>query len=277
MNDRATRGVPGLVAIACALAGTFGLAAGPVGARESGFQARGGYALVSKDVSGQRWAMTYDTESDVITGNVFPTDGSAPKFVVCDVLSVDAQGALSADCSGADACTSCPCPAGWTGLGTVNLPGSFFETCGDGPVPTPTPTPGPGGDEVTCASTVTVVEAISYDVTTIPDLSGVTIELSYPGSVSIPGIASDPSVVDRIANLTGVSNGLFQVADNDASVSVGLVSLGTPIPQGGFASVRFDCSPGTRVSTSEFRCSTVGSSSLGLEVPIACGIALSIP
>lgn len=130
---------------------------------------------------------------------------------------------------------------------------------------------------MTCTSTVTVVEAISYDGTTIPDMSGVTIELGYPGSLSIPGIGSDPSVADRISNLTGVSNGLFQVADDDSRVSVGLVSLATPIPQGEFASVRFDCAPGTTVSTSQFTCSTVGSNSLGLEVTVGCGIALTSP
>jgi hypothetical protein len=247
------------------------------GARESGFQWNGAYDLVSKDVNGERWAMTYDTGSGVITGNVFPTDGGPPKFVVCDVQSVGGQGEITADCSGADACASCPCANGFSPIGRVTLPGSFFESCDDGPLPTPTPTPGPGGDSVICASTVTVVEAISYDVTTIPDLSGVTIELGYPGSLSIPGIGSDASVVDRISNLSGVSNGLFQVADNDSSVSVGLVSLATPIPQGGFASIRFDCTPGTTVSTSQFECSTVGSNSLGLEVAVACGIALTSP
>ncbi|MBU6281431.1 hypothetical protein KGQ64_04240 [bacterium] len=262
-----------------AFAGTPG-GSGPATAaqvRESGFQWKGDYDLVSKDVSGERWAMTYDLASGVITGNVFPQDGGAPKFVVCDVRAIGGQGEVTADCSGADACTSCPCSAGWTGLGTVTLPGSFFESCDDGPVPTPTPTPSPGGDSVTCTSTVTVVEAISYDGTTIPDMSGVTIELGYPGSLSIPGIGSDPSVADRISNLTGVSNGLFQVADDDSRVSVGLVSLATPIPQGEFASVRFDCAPGTTVSTSQFTCSTVGSNSLGLEVTVGCGIALTSP
>ena len=100
-------------------------------ARESGFQATVARdrALVSKDVNGARWAMSYDRTSGVVTGNVFPTDGGAPKFVVCRVLSSDAQGGLAADCKGADACTTCPCATGWTNLGTVTLPAGFFELC----------------------------------------------------------------------------------------------------------------------------------------------------
>ena len=137
MRDRSRAFAPSRIVRACALAFLAGLAAAPsASARESGFQSEGAYALVSKDINGERWAMTYDTQSEVITGNVFPTDGGPPKFVVCDVLSVDAQGSLAAACSGADACISCPCSAGWAGLGTVNLPGSFFEICGGGSQPT---------------------------------------------------------------------------------------------------------------------------------------------
>ncbi len=125
-------------ALACALA--WGLLAGPARARESGFQADGGYALVNKDVNGARWAMTWDARDARITGNVFPFDGGPPSFVACDVRSIDERGDLSADCRGAAACSSCPCDAGWTPIGTVTLPSSFFETCG--PIPTPVPEPG---------------------------------------------------------------------------------------------------------------------------------------
>ncbi|MFM7142962.1 MAG: hypothetical protein ACKO2K_13725 [Alphaproteobacteria bacterium] len=100
-------------------------------ARESGFQVSEleDYAMVSKDVNGERWAMTYDLFDGTITGNVFPTDGGAPKFVVCEVLDEDAAGNITADCKGADACTSCPCTKGWTAIGEVTLPGTFFELC----------------------------------------------------------------------------------------------------------------------------------------------------
>ena len=276
MHQAINRIVRGLL-LACAVASGAMPFAGRADARESGVNINpdGNYRLVSKDVAGERWAMTYDVGSNAITGNVFATDGGAPKFVRCSVLSQDAQGGVTAECKGADACSTCPCTNGWTTVGTVTLPGSFFEDCGDDP--TPTPTPGPGGSSVTCGSTVTLVEAISYDYAIVPDLSGVTTEVTYPASVSLPGIASEPPVVGRVTNLTGITDGIFQAADDDTKVSVGLVSLVTPIPQGGFASVRFDCTPGATISTSQFSCSTVGSSSLGLEVSVACGVALTTP
>jgi len=133
-RDRRTaifRRALGALALACLVALGAGFAPAPAEARESGFQVSEleDYAMVSKDVNGERWAMTYDLFDGVITGNVFPTDGSAPKFVVCEVLDEDESGNITADCKGADACTSCPCLQGWTAIGQVSLPGSFFQLC----------------------------------------------------------------------------------------------------------------------------------------------------
>ncbi len=112
--------------VTCALA-----LPGQAVARESGFQIseQEDYLLVSKDINGERWAMTYDLFDGVITGNVFPVGGGAPKFVVCDVTDEDDQGNITADCKGADACTSCPCDKGWAEIGVVTLPSTFFEDC----------------------------------------------------------------------------------------------------------------------------------------------------
>ncbi|MBU6281380.1 YHYH protein [bacterium] len=119
--------------LACSLAALAIVATGRVraDARESGFQATPAFdrLLVNKDVNGERWAMSWDRAGGVVTGNVFPVDGGAPKFVVCRVLGSDAQGGLTADCKGADACISCPCGGGWTSLGSVVLPSGFFEDC----------------------------------------------------------------------------------------------------------------------------------------------------
>jgi len=123
---------------ALALALALATGATPAAARQSGFQADGEHALVNKDVNGERWAITLDARSGRITGNVFPQDGGSPSFVVCDVVSVEASGEIVAECSGAGACRACPCDAGWTGLGEVRLPASFFGRC----VPPPAPEPG---------------------------------------------------------------------------------------------------------------------------------------
>jgi pyrroline-5-carboxylate reductase len=75
MRDRSRAFAPSRIVRACALAFLAVLAAAPnAAARESGFQSEGAYALVSKDINGARWAMTYDTQSEVITGNVVRDD-----------------------------------------------------------------------------------------------------------------------------------------------------------------------------------------------------------
>jgi len=131
--DRKTllRRALGALAFACLVSIGTAYAPAPALARESGFQVSEleDYALVSKDVNGERWAMTYDLFDGTIVGNVFPTDGGPPKFVVCEVLDEDESGNVTAECKGADACTSCPCTQGWTTIGEVTLPGSFFELC----------------------------------------------------------------------------------------------------------------------------------------------------
>ena len=97
--------------------------------RQSGIQVdpSGFYILVSKDVGQERWSIVYDMVGLTVLGNVFPQDGSSPKFVSCVVLNESPSGDLTLDCAGADACTASPCDdRKWTELGVVNLSGSFF-------------------------------------------------------------------------------------------------------------------------------------------------------
>jgi hypothetical protein len=67
-----------------------------------------------------------------VTGNVFLTDGSAPKFVWCTRLSDDGRldpenVQITFRCFGSDRCVSSPCLAeSWQIIGDVALPGSFL-------------------------------------------------------------------------------------------------------------------------------------------------------
>jgi len=90
--------------------------------------------LVSKDIGGARWAITFNTGADVptVTGNVFPTDGGEPAFVYCVPFRVDgtpddvANAVFHFACSGNTACHPGNCPS-WTSISQdVALPGSFF-------------------------------------------------------------------------------------------------------------------------------------------------------
>jgi hypothetical protein len=88
--------------------------------------------LVSKDVSGSRWAITYNLMNQTVTGNVFPTDGGPPQFIWCQVTSKaddpdPTKSTVTMACRGTAACAAAPClPGAYADLGTVTLPLSFF-------------------------------------------------------------------------------------------------------------------------------------------------------
>lgn len=101
--------------------------AAPAARAQSGIQVTPDAArtLVSKDVGGQRWAITRNPDGTV-TGNVFSPDGGAPQFVWCEQTSSSAAG-VGLSCSGAGACLLAPCDAAaWIFIAQVTLPESFF-------------------------------------------------------------------------------------------------------------------------------------------------------
>ena len=57
-----------------------------VSARESGiqFSPDDKRVFVSKDVGGQRFAITLNTDDGTVTGNVFSPEGGEPKFIFCE-------------------------------------------------------------------------------------------------------------------------------------------------------------------------------------------------
>jgi hypothetical protein len=101
---------------------------------QTGLQAErdGRGTMLSKDVGGERWAIRYDPGAGTITGNVFLTDGSDPKFVWCARVGDDGvldprNVQISFSCDGADRCSSLPClETAWQHIADVTLPGSFF-------------------------------------------------------------------------------------------------------------------------------------------------------
>jgi subtilisin family serine protease len=88
--------------------------------------------LVSKDVNGERWAITRNADDGTVTGNVYPLDGGDPKFVWCSLVGTDgnpdpANVLTTYACSVADRCVGPTCsPGEWTFFTEVTLPGSFF-------------------------------------------------------------------------------------------------------------------------------------------------------
>jgi hypothetical protein len=105
--------------------------------RQSGIQL--GYddftIMVSKDIGGDRWAISYDDFNGIVQGNVFPQDGGPPQFVWCeDTLEGDDEN-LIFDCYSAVPCTAGPCGIdgdAWSFIATVPLAASFLALPGDG-------------------------------------------------------------------------------------------------------------------------------------------------
>jgi cell division septation protein DedD len=169
--------------------------------------------------------------------------------------------------------------------------GSPTPTASGGATPTPaggTPTPNAtpttaGGDP--CTSPLSVTVAVDYDAVDNPNVSGITVGLSYPTAVSIPGIQSEPSVVERVTNLTGVQGALFQVGDVDTNqdntddrVNIGVISLSSTVPPGSFARVRFDCSQGASIPpASAFPCTVDASTFEGNPVTAQCVVTVGTP
>lgn len=96
--------------------------------------------LTSKPVASERWSVALQIDNDskraIATGNVFLTDGSAPKFIYCTSRDGDnvplflATGArIPFDCLGTDRCTGDPasCRGDWAPIENVeSVPSSFF-------------------------------------------------------------------------------------------------------------------------------------------------------
>ena len=116
-------------ALAAVLTVTLLLPTAALAQRESGVQITPDTkrVLISKDVSGQRWAITRNLDDETVTGNVYPTDGSAPTFVWCQRMGGTGT-EIDYSCSGAGVCSAAPCDASaWGFIANVTLPAEFFE------------------------------------------------------------------------------------------------------------------------------------------------------
>jgi hypothetical protein len=168
------------------------------------------------------------------------------------------------------AATSTPGPTATQGATPTPAP-----TGGATPTPTPVPTPTSGVEPPACEQAVVTV-TVNYSSSNV---AGINVILRYQDSVSMPGFGTEPAVVDRVENLTGVTGGLFGVGDEDEDpnnrrLNIGLVSVGSPIPSGEYARATFDCEAGTPV-LADFQCTSDVSNSLGGVVSSTCTLGLA--
>lgn len=135
--------------------------------------------------------------------------------------------------------------------------------------------------EPTCTK-ATVTVRVAY-ATPGAHGSGVTVVLDYPEDLAdVPGLGSNPSVLERVTNLTGRS-GIFSAGDADSDgsggddrLSVGLIDLSDPgIAAGPFAAVEFDCSGGEAPLVTDFACTLDASDLDGAPLPGTCAVGVS--
>jgi hypothetical protein len=85
--------------------------------------------------------------------------------------------------------------------------------------------------------------------------------IAYPARVSLPGSGPATSVRQRVVDVSGTSNPIFLASDTDANgdaqddTLVVVFGITSPWPVGNFATLTFDCTPGTPVRVPEFVCS----------------------
>jgi len=137
------------------------------------------------------------------------------------------------------------------------------------------------GAPTSCSQVIVTVHTSYAD----PDAAGVTTFLSYPeAKADIPGSGNDPSVQERIVNLTGIGDGLFSVGDSDTDLppnllddraSAGLLSLNTAVPDGVFAEATFDCKAGEVPLPSDFGCALDASDFDGNTIAGNCGVSVT--
>lgn len=104
-----------------------------------------------------------------------------------------------------------------------------------------------------CPSTGACTSAlltVSLEFGTVP-LGGVTVEVDYPtASVDVPGSGNDPSVQERVMDITG-AGGFFTAFDLDTNADSvddqlrsSAVTTPSELPAGGFEVITFDCVSG---------------------------------
>jgi hypothetical protein len=133
--------------------------------------------------------------------------------------------------------------------------------------------------EPTCSKAI-VTANLAYDDAAARG-AGVTTVIDYPGDLAtLPGFGSAPSVLDRLANLSGQS-GIFSGGDQDGDadgtddrVSIGLVLGTAAIAPGAFAEAEFDCPAGDAPLVSDFSCTLDASDANGDAIPGGCALGL---
>ncbi len=203
-----------------------------------------------------------------------------------------------------DACAQCKaarCGDGF--LWTTGLPdGVAAEQCDDGNDVANDGCTSCTIDAVSCDPAVgyRITVAVAYDQNEA-DLNAITVDLTYPVGVSIPGSAQETSVQQRIVVLGNPSDFFSLGNDRDLlptpadgteeTLTIGYASLADSlenpadgVPPGDQLEIRFDCAAGARFSGDDFGCKPTSASTLSTTLPVegpdaavTCSVRVSAP
>jgi len=138
-----------------------------------------------------------------------------------------------------------------------------------------------------CQTTATVTVSLDFDPNATVPIAGLELNLDYsPALLSIPGTGEDPSVIERVTDITNAF-GAAAVVDIDTDsngaddrIRTVYLASGIPLPIGGFETVQFDCEPGSRVPVpSDFVCDVpLASDQSGLPIEnVECVVQVAVP
>lgn len=147
------------------------------------------------------------------------------------------------------------------------------------PTPSPSPSPGPSPGPGTACTSAIVTVSVSFDAVRFPNVAGVTVSMRYSeASLAIPGFGSDPRVLARVSNLTGIAGALFSAGDLDyetpAILNVGMISIAAAIPPGPFTRIEFDCVGPDEPVPADLSCIPDLSDLMGNIVPATCSVTV---
>ncbi|HEV7731627.1 MAG TPA: DUF4215 domain-containing protein [Candidatus Binatia bacterium] len=196
-------------------------------------------------------------------------------------------------------CKAARCGDGF--LWTENLPdGVPAEQCDDGNDVADDGCTNCTIDAVSCDPLVgyRVTVAVAYDQNEA-DLNAITVDLTYPVGVSIPGSAQEASVQARIVVLgnpsdffsLGNDRDLLPTDGTEETLTIGYASLADSldnptdgVPPGDQLEIRFDCAAGARFSGEDFGCKPTSASTLSTTLPVegpdaavTCSVRVSAP
>lgn len=123
------------------------------------------------------------------------------------------------------------------------------------------PSPPKAAADATCgAHGYSAAVSLQYKPNVLGSLGGLSFNIRYPRTLSLPGAGIDKKVAERVTSLVGPDfDFISAVDDNDADgrqdlLRIIVVTKKGAVPPADVARIRFDCEPGSTIAPSDLEC-----------------------